>query len=182
MLEEFTTTTGSMPAEGHKPSHSGIFSVHFRPGDFQSDLIAAKSFKRGDAICPFDRYGPGKRIRTSLQLGEEEHCELNTDLVFANHSCDPNMGFDISSVDRTVWRVIALKDIAAGDAITFFYPTTEWDAWGGGFKCACGTAACIGHYGGAIRLSQVQLLKYEYVSPHIYSLAKKAGHGVKRGR
>jgi len=101
MLEEITTTTGSMPAEGHKPSHSGIFSVHFRPGDFQSDLIAAKvgpvfsctgqpftyayfeqSFKRGDAICPFDRYGPGKRIRTSLQLGEEEHCELNTDLVF----------------------------------------------------------------------------------------------------
>jgi hypothetical protein len=41
-MEAFTNTTGSMPAEGHKPSHPGIFSVHFRPGDFQSDLVAAK--------------------------------------------------------------------------------------------------------------------------------------------
>ena len=42
-----------------------------------------QSFKRGDVICKFDRYRPGeRRTRTSIQLNETEHCELNTDLVF----------------------------------------------------------------------------------------------------
>jgi hypothetical protein len=104
MVEKFIYTTGSMPAEGHQPSHPGILSVRFRAGDFQSELIAEKvstytldeffsyvyvyhhneqSFKRGDAICKFDKYRPGeRRTRTSIQLGEAEHCELNNDLVF----------------------------------------------------------------------------------------------------
>jgi hypothetical protein len=38
---------------------------------------------------------------------------------------------------------VALKDIAVGEVITFFYPITEWDAWGGGFECACGTTVSI---------------------------------------
>ncbi|KIM87992.1 hypothetical protein PILCRDRAFT_814666 [Piloderma croceum F 1598] len=174
MVEKFIYTTGSMPADGHQPSHPGILSVKFRAGDFQSELVAEKTFKRGDVICKFDKYRPGeRRTRTSIQLGEAEHCELNTDLVFANHSCDPNTAFDISSADRTAWKVVALKDIAVGDVITFFYPITEWDAWGGGFECACGTTACIGSYGGAVKLSQDTLGKYEYVNPHIYRLAKK---------
>jgi len=122
-------------------------------------------------ICWFDRFGPGKRSRTSVQLSESEHCELNTDIVFADHSCDPNMAIDISSPDRTAWHLVALKDIAAASPITFFYPITEWDAWGGGFKCTCGTTVCIGQYGGAIKLSQAEPAKYEYVNPHIHRLA-----------
>jgi hypothetical protein len=31
--------------------------------------------------------------------------------------------------------------------------------------------ACIGQYAGAIKLSQAELAKYEYVNPHIHRLA-----------
>ena len=54
---------------------------------------------------------------------------------FFNHSCDPNAGL------RGDVRLIALKDIAVGDAITFDYATcvTERD-WK--MKCFCGEANC----------------------------------------
>lgn len=72
----------------------------------------------------------------------------------AQHSCDPNLGVDLQSPDREEWRVVALKDIKAGEELTWFYPSTEWDAvsliinrrlpaltresqWGGGFPCGC---------------------------------------------
>jgi hypothetical protein len=42
MVEKFMYTTGSMPAEGHQPSHPGILTVKFRAGDFQSELVAEK--------------------------------------------------------------------------------------------------------------------------------------------
>lgn len=41
--------------------------------------------------------------------------ELNTDLLYVNHSCDPNVGFEVPPGGKDKWAVRALKDIAVGE-------------------------------------------------------------------
>ncbi|KAK2196213.1 bifunctional SET domain/SET domain superfamily/Post-SET domain [Babesia duncani] len=63
---------------------------------------------------------------------------------FLNHSCEPNV--DVV----TVWRgddfpcigVYALKDIEAGDALTYFYGSSYKS-----IPCLCGTPSCRGFIG-----------------------------------
>lgn len=45
----------------------------------------------------------------------EAHIELNTDLLYVNHSCDPNVGFEVPRGGSDGWKVRALKDIAEGE-------------------------------------------------------------------
>jgi len=63
-----------------------------------------------------------------------------------NHSCDPNVFFD---VEEHVLR--AIKDIAEGDELTFFYPSTEWHV-AEQFDCQCGTQNCVGRITGAAHM------------------------------
>ena len=59
---------------------------------------------------------------TSVQCGAEAHLELNSDLVFINHSCAPNVAMDVDAME--VW---ALEDVPHGAELSFFYPSTEWE-------------------------------------------------------
>jgi hypothetical protein len=61
-----------------------------------------------------------------------------------NHSCNPNVAFDLSSLYSpesdiaSTWHLKSLsRPIKAGEPLTFFYPSTEWDM-DRGFDCACG--------------------------------------------
>ncbi|KAF8972661.1 hypothetical protein BDZ97DRAFT_2003516 [Flammula alnicola] len=90
---------------------------------------------------------------TSVQCGRNDHIELNSDLVYINHSCEPNVAFDLSSPDQCKWHLRALKDIQPGDTLTFFYPSTEWDM-DQPFNCECGTQTCLGMIQGARYLSK----------------------------
>lgn len=63
-----------------------------------------------------------------------------------NHSCNPNVAFDLSSTyspdsdEGSTWCLKSLsRPIKAGEPLTFFYPSTEWDM-DRGFDCACGEA------------------------------------------
>ncbi|ELU41080.1 SET domain-containing protein [Rhizoctonia solani AG-1 IA] len=75
---------------------------------------------------------------TSVQCGPgpDDHLELNSVLVYANHSCLPNVIVDVSSNDSDEWHFRALRDISPGDNLTFFYPSTEWDMTQA-FNCKC---------------------------------------------
>ena len=55
---------------------------------------------------------------------------------FANHSCDPNAGYDGG-------RIVALRAIAAGEQITMDYGTFSF-SFDHDFVCGCGTPACRG--------------------------------------
>jgi SET domain-containing protein len=54
---------------------------------------------------------------TSVQFGRHRHIELNSELVYINHSCDPTVIFDVKNN-----KLVAAKDINVGDEFTFFYP------------------------------------------------------------
>jgi len=83
--------------------------------------------------------------RFSVQVGVNEHIHPDDDALtngnalrfawrFLNHSCAPNC--------RVAGRVlVALRDLVAGEELTFDYNATEW-SMAEPFACACG--ACGG--------------------------------------
>lgn len=63
------------------------------------------------------------------------------------------------------------RELKVGDALTFFYPSTEWDM-ARGFECACGADECLGEIRGARWLSGEVLGRY-WVNEHIKDLVKE---------
>ncbi len=59
---------------------------------------------------------------------------------YMNHSCAPNCGVRGSVV------VVARRDVASGEELTFDYGTTDTDRWT--LDCQCGSAACRGRMTG----------------------------------
>jgi len=76
-------------------------------------------------------------IDDPLQVGVRTFLDLEESSRQFNHSCDPNAGL------RKRSELFALRDIAAGEEITFDYsttisPTTWW------MRCECGAPNCRG--------------------------------------
>mgnify|MGYP003348861886 CR=1 FL=1 len=59
-----------------------------------------------------------------------------------NHSCDPNCGMGGAS------QVVAMRDIAVGEALTFDYAMADGSNYDE-FDCACGTALCRSRVSGS---------------------------------
>ncbi len=59
---------------------------------------------------------------------------------YMNHSCEPNCGVRGSVV------IVARRDIAPGEELTFDYGTTDTDRWV--LECACGAPTCRGRMTG----------------------------------
>ena len=107
--------------------------------------------------------------RHSLQVGENHHISLSPAyLKYLNHSCEPNI-----FVDTNRKALISTKKIAAGEELTFFYPSTEWQMTEA-FTCGCGSENCLNTIQGAAYLTYDQLVKYklsDYVIQKYASLA-----------
>ena len=89
-------------------------------------------------------------------MTEDSHAEPRPFLLrFINHSCAPNVMFDIEAM---VLR--AVRDIQPGDQLGFFYPSTEWEMTQP-FQCACGAESCTGWIAGASRLTPAVLDRYD---------------------
>ena len=111
----------------------------------QKSLHALIPFKKGDVLSKFS----AGEIYTSpnyltVQRGVSEHITLMpVFLQYINHSCNPNVFFDTSSME-----VIALKDIEPNEEFSFFYPSTEIDM-AQPFICYCGSKGCLQNIKGA---------------------------------
>ena len=113
-----------------------------------SGLVARREWKANDVIIPLS-WGPfqPEPNRWTVQSNHRKHAEpLPFELRYINHSCDPNVFFD---VDADVLR--AIKNITPGDEFSFFYPSTEW-SMAEQFDCMCGMQSCIGRISGAADL------------------------------
>ncbi|KAG2436613.1 hypothetical protein HYH02_011548 [Chlamydomonas schloesseri] len=116
-------------------------------------LYARKHFKAGEVIMAFSYRSMGDYpTYLTVQVGEDKHIELSPAwLEHVNHSCEPNVMFN-----TTTFNFEALHDIAAGDELCFFYPSTEW-AMDSPFQCKCGKPSCLGYIAGASQLTREQL-------------------------
>ncbi|ORX57462.1 hypothetical protein DM01DRAFT_1334082 [Hesseltinella vesiculosa] len=153
---------------GEQPTHPGLFKVvqQGSPEQFSSKLVADMEYPKGSAVVNLQGLTHGPKRYSTVQVSESDHVELNSDLVFMNHSCDPSMHMD---VDRMA--VVALKDIKAGDEMTFFYPSTEWDM-AQPFACWCGSSKCIEMVQGAKHISSSTLQQF-VLANHIQKLIQE---------
>jgi D-alanine-D-alanine ligase len=124
--------------------------------DLGLGVVARRAWRASEIVSPLQW---ARRQATSgrytLQIGEHEHAEpLPFELRYINHSCAPNVHFD---VDAGVVR--ALRDIAPGDELCSFYPATEWSV-SERFICRCHGAQCLGVIGGASHLTAETLARY----------------------
>jgi len=124
-------------------------------------LITDQPFQHGQVIYRFEGYRITQQATyQTIQIGPTLHIEELGVLAYLNHSCRPNT--IVHAADLTV---IAARDIAAGEELTFFYPSTEWEM-DRPFICLCGAPQCVRLVAGAKYLSIDTLSRY-FVNPHI---------------
>ena len=119
-------------------------------------VVARRRWATGAVVTELS-WGPVQHepSRSTIQCGEHLHSEpFPPELRYLNHSCDPNVALDI---DAQVAR--AVRDIAPGDEVTYFYPSTEWQM-AEPFVCGCGAAECLGEVTGAAHLRPEVLERY----------------------
>ncbi len=138
-------------------SHHGIAEKLLQTDNNHQLLISTRAFQKGDTISPFSAAEVHSvPSRYTVQVGENKHIILAPEfLQYINHSCDPNVFFN-----TTTMELVALKSIVPGDEFTFFYPSTEWDM-AEPFNCLCGTTQCIGIIKGAKNIAADTLNTYQ---------------------
>lgn len=172
-----------MNAINYTPSHADRFQVEWGPeGTYASRLISLESFTPNSILATL---GPETKITnlkayTSIQFQEESspnnpsHLELNSDLVYINHSCDPNVSFvlknGLQGRENGEWVLKALVEIKKGEPLTFAYFSTEWEM-SQPFDCQCQSPKCLGKIQGAKFLDESILKKY-FINDYIMKMKK----------
>lgn len=143
-------------------------AIHKDDRTGQLSLTSLSAFKKGDVISDFS----AKEVLENptyltVQLSTFQHIKLEPFyLQCINHSCQPNVYFDLKD-----FKLIALKDIEVADELTFFYPSTEWEMIQP-FDCKCGYSNCIGFIKGAKFLPSSLLNQYQlslFIESCLYS-------------
>ena len=150
-----TTTTVTNPSF-EVVSHHSFGDVLLNTSTNQKCLHATIAIKPGDVLSKFHA-GIMQSYATYLtvQTGVDRHITLQPEfLQYINHSCEPNVFFD-----TTTMELVCLKPLAPGDELTFFYPSTEWDM-SQPFVCNCQSKGCLQLINGALHLDKSTLEKY----------------------
>ena len=90
----------------------------------------------GRAIAEVD--GP---TRMSVALGWDRHVEMDAPATLLNHHCEPNLGVRENAF--SAYDFVALREIAAGEEVTFDYAMTEYEL-AAPLSCVCGAVDCAG--------------------------------------
>lgn len=123
----------------------------------QKAFFAQQTYQPGNVVIAFS----AKQVLSepsylTIQVGIDKHIMLHPEhLQYINHSCDPNVFFDTHAM-----HVVAIKPIAQGDEMTFFYPSTEWDM-AQPFTCFCGCKNCLREIEGAAHIDTEILNNYK---------------------
>lgn len=157
------------------PSHPGLIRVIRSPKAFGSGAVSLVSLPAGAVLTKIEGTTPGPKAYSTVQTGPDTHIELNSDLLYCNHSCAPSLVFDMKKMEV---RVVEDRPLRAGDALTFFYPSTEWEMEQP-FNCTCGAGegVCKGWISGAKTMAPEELKGY-WLNEHIVQMLEaEAGNG-----
>ncbi|BCS20477.1 uncharacterized protein APUU_20909A [Aspergillus puulaauensis] len=162
------TPTAAPASTASTPTHPGLIRVVRSPKAFASGAISEVSLPAGAVLAKITTATPGKKAYTSVQTGRDSHIELNSDLVFCNHSCEPSLNFDMARMEV---RVVDDRPLNVGDALTFFYPSSEWEM-DQPFECTCGAKGCKRVIEGAKGMGREGLQGY-WLNAHIEELLRE---------
>lgn len=116
-------------------------------------IVASEPIAKGEPVCVWGGRIIGPDEVEALPPTERAHTvQVEEDLYLAviepdepssyfNHSCNPNVGFDGQIV------LVAIRDIAAGEQVTFDYATSDGSPYDE-FECHCGAPQCRGRVTG----------------------------------
>lgn len=133
--------------------------VGIRVQDHHRRLVAIRDIARDTHLFRITGRETPTATRYSVQVGATLHLDQECahdelELMhryfwrFLDHACEPS----VRILDR---EVIAIRDIAEGEGVTFHYCTTEWDM-ASPFECRCGSPRCLGLIRGARHLAPAQ--------------------------
>ncbi|KAK3315055.1 hypothetical protein B0H66DRAFT_332160 [Apodospora peruviana] len=163
-----------------RPSHLDVQEVIINEAEFTTKSIAKVS------LPPFALFAKmslppcteaDEPTYATVQMGKDRHLNLNSDLLYINHSCEPSLIFDTTNLDI----LVGPKGLKEGEELTFFYPSTEY-SMAQPFDCLCGTPTCRGRISGARDMTDAQL-EGVWLNGHIRELREEqkrtAASGVK---
>lgn len=105
-------------------------------------VFGARKFSRGETVVVGKAIEyPPERTRMSVQVDWERHVEMDAPATLLNHSCEPNLG--VRENRWSAFDFVALRDISAGEELTFDYAMTEHELVAS-LSCCCGSLACVG--------------------------------------
>jgi len=158
------------PTSSTPPQLSHRLKVERSPKAFGSRAVSLVDLPAGSVFARITNYTPNTtKAYSSVQVGPNQHIELNSELLYCNHSCEPTLVFDMS---RFEVRVVDHRPLKVGEPLTFFYPSTEWEM-AQPFDCTCGagTGICKGKIMGAMAMKEEDLEGY-WLNPHIVKLLR----------
>ncbi|KAI0472306.1 hypothetical protein F4859DRAFT_100276 [Xylaria cf. heliscus] len=170
-------TAGLLPAWVN-PDLDRLMEIKKVEGEFRSwaeslvDLPAGAVFARITGVTTVS-----VPTWSSVQAGRNLHIELNSKLVYVNHSCVPTLEWDM---ERMEVRVSRNRDLKKGDLLSFFYPSTEFKM-AQPFDCWCGAGEkCFGRVEGASKLDVESLGGY-WINGYIKELLAEASRKRRNG-
>ena len=127
-------------------------------------LVAVQDVPRGTRLFRLTGLEIATPTKYSVQIGRSLHLDPDcaqdeAELLqlyfwrYLDHACEPTTR--IQGRD-----VIAVRDIAVGEGVTFHYCTTEYDM-ATPFDCRCGSSRCLGVIRGARHLTPAQRRRLE---------------------
>ncbi|EEQ88052.1 hypothetical protein RJZ56_003349 [Blastomyces dermatitidis] len=188
---QVTPTAQPVKQTWKQPSHPDAITVRSSPAlasgseaavegpSFNLTAVASKNIPANTLIAKNTSTTlASEKDYSTVQISATHHIRLNSDLLYCNHSCDPNVRFVTSTLASPnvgleeqvsgAIEVWSTRDIPAGEELRFFYPSTEWEM-AQPFRCSCGAEKCLGLVDGAKKVSTEVLRRY-WLSGHIESL------------
>lgn len=161
-----------------QPSHPDRLEIIANEAAFTSKSLSKASFPPFAVFSKltFPPCTPAENATyATVQMGKGKHLNLNSDLLYINHSCDPSLMFDTTTLNV----IVGPKGLKEGDELTFFYPSTEWDM-AQPFDCFCGAATCRGRISGARDMTAAQL-EGLWLNGHIRELLEERDAAATNG-
>lgn len=136
-----------------------------QPGEFTTFARSKANLPSGCIFTPSKGATVEDASYWSFQVSRGTHMAFKSDLMYLNHSCDPNI---VMEFERFEARVI--RHVRVGDPLTWFYPSSEWHMVQP-FYCRCGASCCRGRISGA---SQMELWVLQQFSTQL--IERTLGH------
>jgi uncharacterized protein len=130
----------------------GIFAIR----DIKKDEIITEFTGPVVTIPEFDGF-PDEVINHLFNIGVDKYIMAREPAVRTNHSCDPNAG-----IVKDVF-LVAMRNIKAGEEVTFDYSTIIADAWV--MECHCGSDLCRKTIGKYVELPAAVKQRYFQYTP-----------------
>jgi hypothetical protein len=143
-----------------------LFIQHHSQGKGKS-LVTTTAIKAGTVFHKMENVQSiDSPTFTSIQIDTHLHIE-EFYAGYLNHSCSPSVILDTEKMEFR-----AARDIQAGEELTYFYPSTEWEM-STPFPCLCQSLHCQKFVAGAKFVSEEALHQY-FINPHIARMLERS--------